>query len=326
MEALGTGIGEYGYSHSNCDHNADSDSRYPGLMCDIESYIYLPLLEETGYMPRRKYSSGQEIREYAELLANKYDLYPRAMFQTFGKALKWEQNHWTCTLLQKPKGQPEKQFTVEADFVILAFGGFTYPKLPDVPGLEYFGGRMFHTARFNYSLTGGTQAEPTMTNLSDKRVAVVGTGATAIQVVPEVAKYAKELFVFQRTPSAVDVRDNQDTDPEEWRTKIATRKGWQLERAENFQAWIENHEVPPLENLIDDGTSRIPTLAAAFGSPRDVTMDNLPKYIELMDELDRPRSDKVRQRVLDIVKDQETAKVGTQLQHMSKASQTEILC
>lgn len=282
---------------------------YPGLMCDIESYIYLPLLEETGYMPKEKYASGLEIREYADLLANTYGLRDRAMFQTSGKSLIWKTDHWVCSLTQKSKNQAAKDITISADFVVLASGTFTYPKLPDLPGLQTFEGKMIHTARWDYGVTGGTQAEPRLDKLSDKRVALVGTGATAIQAVPQVAKYASELFVFQRTASAVDYRGNRKTSPEEWKTKIAYKKGWQRERAENFEAFVENVEPRPAVDMVNDGWTSMPTISGAWGGPAHYSVEETAKFMQEMEEMDAVRSERVRQRAADIVQDPETAKV-----------------
>lgn len=278
-------------------------------MCDIESYIYLPLLEETGYMPKRKYASGMEIREYADLLADKYHLRERGMFQSSGKLLTWDSDHWKCEIVQKAKGTPDKRVTINADFVILASGTFTYPKLPNLPGLQSYKGKMIHTARWDYGITGGSQANPTLTGLSGKKVALVGTGATAIQAVPNVAKYAGELFVFQRTPSSVDFRGNRETDQEEWKTKIAYKKGWQNERAENFQAFTENVEVRPEIDMVNDGWTLMPTISGAYGGPAHYKMEEIEKFIKEMREKDAVRSERVRQRAADTVNDPETAKV-----------------
>lgn len=278
-------------------------------MCDIESYIYLPMLEETGYMPKRKYAGGLEIRQYADLLADKYRLRERGMFQSSGKSLTWNSDHWKCEIVQKIKGGPEKRVTINADFVILASGTFTYPKLPNLPGLSSFKGKMIHTARWDYGVTGGSQEDPTLSNLVGKKVALVGTGATAIQAVPQVAKYAGELLVFQRTASSVDFRGNRDTDPEEWKTKIANKKGWQNERAENFQAFTENVEVRPKEDLVNDGWTLMPTISGAYGGPAHYSMNEIEKFITEMREMDAVRSERVRQRAADTVSDPETAKV-----------------
>lgn len=279
-------------------------------MCDIESYIYLPLLEETGYMPKRKYSSGLEIRQYADLLADKYQLRDRGMFQTSGKSLQWEKDHWKCSLEQKAKGQSVKNVTINADFVILASGTFTYPKLPNLPGLGSFEGKMIHTARWDYGTTGGSQENPTLDKLAGKKVALIGTGATAVQAVPQVAKYAGELFVFQRTPSSVDFRGNRDTDPEEWKTKIASKRGWQVERAENFEAFCEMSPSKPTEDMVCDGWTLMPTISGAYGGPARYDMENISKFTQEMQELDAVRSDRVRQRAAEIVQDEKTAKVS----------------
>lgn len=221
-------------------------------MCDVESYVYLPLLEDTGYMPTRRYAGGEEIRKYCALIASHFKLDNRAMFQSSGKTLHWDTDHWVCEIGQKPKGGDASTVTINADYVILGSGGFTYPKVPNIPGAESFKGEQLHTGRWNYDITGGTSANPVLDKLADKNVAIVGTGATAIQAVPELAKYAKKLYVVQRTPSAVDFRGNKDTDPEEWKTKIANRKGWQKARAENLQIFTEQDFDLP-EDLVADG-------------------------------------------------------------------------
>lgn len=286
-------------------------NRYPGLMCDCESYIYLPLLEETGYMPTRRYASGEEIRHYADLLAQKFGLHDRAMFQTRGKSLTWddEKKRWACEVAVKPRGEKEYQATFTADYVFLSSGGFTDPKIPNLgPDLDQYQGKMLHTGRWDYNITGGSPANPELTELQGKRVAIVGTGATAMQAVPATAKWAKELYVFQRTASSVDVRNNRDTDPEEWKTRIAAKKGWQKERSVNFQAFTEGTENLPSEDVVNDGFSNMPTLSGAYGNSSKVKPEDVESYIKSMMELDNKRSDRVRQRALDVVKDQETAK------------------
>src|SRR4051812_12840722 len=143
-------------------------------MCDIESYIYLPLLEETGYMPKRKYSSGEEIRQYSDLVGQKFDLHRRAMFQTRGKSVTWDpkSKSWMCEVIAKPKGQAESPVKFTADYVIISSGGFTYPKVPDLPGLADFKGEMLHTGRWNYDITGGSPDNPVLSGLEGKKVAI----------------------------------------------------------------------------------------------------------------------------------------------------------
>lgn len=285
-------------------------NRYPGLMCDVESYLYLPLLEEIGYMPKRKYAAGEEIRQHLESVADKYGLQSRAMFQTSGKAATWDSqaNVWNCEVLGQPKGGDSFSLKFTADYIILCSGGFTAPKIPDVPGMDQFQGDMLHTGRWRYDITGGSPENPVLDNLANKRVALVGTGATAVQAVPATAKYAKELYVFQRTASAVDYRGNRDTDPEEWKT-IAGKKGWQFARGENFQTHTEGGDVLPEEDLVNDGMSKMPTLSGAWGGSKDVKVEEVAAYLEIMNRLDGTRSDRVRQRAMEIVKDPETAKV-----------------
>lgn len=292
---------------------------FPGLMCDIESYIYLPMLEETGYMPKRRYAGGEEIRAYADLLADKYNLRDRALFQTSGKSLTWSNDRWNCQLLAKQKGYPEKPLKITADFIVLASGTFTYPKLPNLPGLDSFKGKMIHTARWNYELTGGKPAltGSELTGLKGMKVALVGTGATAIQVVPNVAKYAGEFYVFQRTPSAVDVRNNHETDEQEYKTKIANKKGWQVERGENFQAFTENAKDAPKQDVVDDGWTNMPTISGAYGGNVTYTPDQLETFLDDMQKQDAIRSDRVRKRAEEVVKDPETAKVSM-LYHCSQ--------
>lgn len=280
-------------------------------MCDVESYIYLPLLEETGYMPKRKYASGEEIRKYSDLIAQKFNLHSRAMFQSSGDALTWddEAKNWKCEVIAKPKGGAESRVKFTADYVVLSSGGLTEPKIPDTPGLDKFQGKMLHTARWNYDITGGSAANPVLDKLKDKKVAIIGTGATAIQAVPATAQYAGELYVCQRTASAVDVRGNRDTDPEEWKTKIAPKKGWQAARAENFQKFTEGQDNLPEEDLVSDGFTKMPTISGAWGSATIVKPEEVGGYLNMMQELDSGRSERVRQRAMDVVKNQETAKV-----------------
>ena len=279
-------------------------------MCDIESYIYLPLLEETGYMPKKKYAGGEEIRQYANLIATKFGLHERAMFQTRGKSLTWDNkaNNWICEVLAKPKGQAASTVKFTAEYAMISSGGFTEMKIPDVPGLTEYKGKMLHTGRWNYDITGGSAANPVLSNLKGKKVAIIGTGATAIQAMPATAQYAGELYVFQRTPSAVDTRGNRDTDPEEWRTKIANKKGWQAARGNNFQAFTEGQNNLPDDNLVSDGMSQMPTLSGAWGSSATVKPEDAASYVAMMNEMDAVRADRVRQRALDVVKDQKTAK------------------
>jgi cyclohexanone monooxygenase len=199
-------------------------NRYPGAQCDVESYVYLPLLEETGYMPKEKYSFAPEILAHAQRIGRHFKLYDRACFQTQIKEAKWndETGRWTITT--------DRDDVFQARFVIMCSGPLNRPKLPAIPGIEMFTGHTFHTSRWDYHYTGGDSSGG-LHKLHDKRVGIIGTGATAIQCVSHLGQHAKQLYVFQRTPSSVDKRGNMPTDPE-W-VKTLT-PGWQAHRNNNF--------------------------------------------------------------------------------------------
>jgi len=220
-------------------------NRYPGAACDIESYIYLPLLEEVGYIPVEKYSRAPEILKHSRAIAEKFDLYRDVCFQTEVTEMRWDDqsSRW---IIKTNRGDAMK-----ARFVVMANGPLHRPKLPGIPGVESFKGHSFHTSRWDYHYTGGT-CDGGLTGLSDKRVGIIGTGATAVQCVPHVGAWAKELFVFQRTPSSIDVRNNRPTDPD-WIKSL--EPGWQQKRMDNFNALVSG--VPQSEDLVNDGWTDI---------------------------------------------------------------------
>ena len=176
-------------------------NRYPGVQCDIESYVYLPMLEELGSMPTQKYAYGPEIFAHAQNIARHFDLYRDALFQTQVTGLVWDEAtaHWIVSTNRGDR--------LRARFIVLANGPLSRPKLPGIPGIETFEGKLFHTSRWDYDCTGGDTTGG-LTKLRDKRVGVIGTGATAIQCVPHLGEWAEHLHVFQRTPSSVDARKN----------------------------------------------------------------------------------------------------------------------
>lgn len=285
-------------------------NRYPGLMCDVESASYMPLLEETGYTPKHRYSYGPELREYAELVAARWGLQNRALFGSMVQSTTWDEksSEWVTRILRKPPTGPEQVIELRSDFYILASGILNRPKLPRMPGVADFSGHMFHTSRWDYDYTGGSPTDPTLLNLKDKKVAFVGTGATGIQVVPQLARWAKHLYVFQRTPSAVDIRGQRPVDAKEFEQQISGKPGWQRRRREDMAARLSN--VPnTTENLIDDGWTHFPSFSGLVGGPsvKTLTMENVEPYVASLHLLDLPRQDQIRARVDEVVKDKKTA-------------------
>ena len=273
-------------------------NRYPGAQCDIESYIYLPLLEETGYIPKEKYSFAPEILAHARRIGEKFDLYRKACFQTQIRAITWseEECRWIVTT--------DRDDRMSARFVVMSNGPLNRPKLPGIPGIDSYKGHTFHTSRWDYNYTGG-DTTGNLHKLGDKRVAVIGTGATAVQCVPHLARHARHLYVFQRTPSSVDVRGNLPTDPE-W-VKTLT-PGWQKRRMENFNVLVSGgmEEV----DLVHDGWTDIirNLLPTRRGSDAPHASPMSPEEMGRMLEMaDFRKMNQIRARVDSIVKDKKTA-------------------
>ena len=220
-------------------------NRYPGCMCDVESYTYLPLLEETGYMPTERYASAAEIFGYCQLLADHFDLYPHALFQTEIASAAWDDD------LGRWRIRTSRDDELTSRFFVTAGGILHKAKLPGRPGIDDFEGTMFHTARWDYAVTGGSPTEP-MDRLADRRVGIIGTGATAVQLVPQLARAAADVFVFQRTPSAVGVRNQAPTDPQWFAT---LEPGWQQERLRNFTEAVTGQH--PAHDVVDDGWTHL---------------------------------------------------------------------
>lgn len=265
-------------------------NRYPGAACDVESYIYLPLLEEVGTMPSARYIFAPEILEHVRAIARKYDLYSRAFLHTLINEARFDEasSRW---IIKSDRGDE-----IRARFVILASGHYREPKLPGIPGIETFKQHSFHTSRWDYDYTGGSPYEP-MEKLKDKVVGIIGTGATAVQCVPHLAKSAKHLFVFQRTPSTIDVRDNRPTDPE-WYNSL--KPGWHQERMRNFVLAVRG--MTPVD-LIQDGWTKFGKLIMQNARP-DMTEKQLEDIMQLIDF--RMMED-IRDRIDTIIEDNATA-------------------
>jgi cation diffusion facilitator CzcD-associated flavoprotein CzcO len=270
-------------------------NRYPGVACDVESYVYLPLLEELAYVPKEKYSRGPEIFAHCKAIAEKFDLYRDVCFQTEVTEVKWDEDsaRW---IISTNRGD-----AMRARFVCLSNGFLQKPKLPGIPGIETFKGRAFHTSRWDYAYTGGN-SDGNLTGLRDKRVGIIGTGATAVQCVPHLGASAGHLYVFQRTPSSIDVRANRPTDPE-WARSLAP--GWHQNRMDNFQILTTGGYQE--EDLVNDGwTDIIRKLLTMMLSKdnADMSPDAMAKTLETADFM---KMEQVRARVESIVKDPATA-------------------
>ena len=270
-------------------------NRYPGAACDVESYIYLPLLEEVGYMPVEKYSRAPEILAHSRAIGEKFDLYRGALFQTEVTGLKWDEalSRW---IVSTTRGDGLK-----ARFVVMANGPLHRPKLPGIPGVETFKRHSFHTSRWDYAYTGGT-SNGGLDKLRDKRVGVIGTGATAVQCVPHLAEAAKELYVFQRTPSSIDIRANRPTDPD-WAKSL--EPGWQQHRMDNFNTLVSGGFAE--EDLVNDGWTdiignmiKMMRQAAESGVPQQ----DLATTLQLADF---QKMESIRARVDQIVEDRAAA-------------------
>jgi cyclohexanone monooxygenase len=271
-------------------------NRYPGAQCDIESYIYLPLLEETGYMPKEKYSFAPEILAHAKRIGEKFDLYRGARFQTEIKSITWNEDE--CRWIVSTNRDDQ----IRARFVVMSNGPLNRPKLPGIQGIDTYKGHTFHTSRWDYDYTGG-DTNGNLHKLADKRIAIIGTGATAIQCVPHLGKHAQHLYVFQRTPSSVDERGNRPTDPE-W-VKTLT-PGWQRRRMDNFNILVSggSQEV----DLVNDGWTDIIRNLGAILPRKDVNPEISPQELGRMMELaDFKKMNQIRARVDCVVKDKKTA-------------------
>ncbi|MEY2471171.1 MAG: hypothetical protein QOK28_500 [Actinomycetota bacterium] len=270
-------------------------NRYPGAMCDTASFVYMPLLEETGHMPSEKYARGPEIYEHCQRIGKQFGLYDNALFHTEVRDLEWDDDN-SRWIIRTNRGD---EFT--AQFLAMGTGPLHVPKLPGIPGIEDFKGHSFHTSRWDYDYTGGDPSGAVMEKLADKRVAIIGTGATAVQCIPHLAKACGTLYVFQRTPSSVDVRDNRPTDPEWFRT-IAT-PGWQQRWLENFTANQTGQFAE--EDLVMDGWTDLSRRI----QQKMMTLDEFTpeKMMAAFEDSDFEKMEEIRARVDALVEDPETA-------------------
>lgn len=264
-------------------------NRYPGAACDVESYIYMPLLEETGYIPTEKYAKATEIFAHCQRIGRQFDLYRAALFQTAVQGMDWDDGarRWIVTTSRGDR--------LAARFVVIAGGVLHKAKLPGIPGIESFQGHSFHTSRWDYNYTGGGPRGG-MDKLADKRVGIIGTGATAVQAIPHLGASARQLYVFQRTPSSIGERNNRPTD-EAWVKTL--QPGWQQQRMANFSAIVSGR--PQDVDMVGDGWTYI-------FDPREYSGATTPEEAALLRQnADFRKMEEIRARVDSIVKDPATA-------------------
>jgi cation diffusion facilitator CzcD-associated flavoprotein CzcO len=272
-------------------------NRYPGAQCDTASMVYLPLLEETGHMPTEKYVHGPEILAHCQRIARQFRLYDDTLFHTEVTGLTWDEAR-DVWVIETSRGD-----RLTARFVVLGTGPLSVPKLPGIPGIASFAGHSFHTSRWDYGYTGGGPDGAPMDRLADKRVGIIGTGATAVQCVPRLAQACRELYVFQRTPSSVDARNNQPIDPR-WFAEIAT-PGWQQRWLENFTANQAGGTAE--EDLVQDGWTDIARRVRSRIAALPLEDRSVQAMLGAYEQSDFEKMEEIRARADAIVRDPATA-------------------
>ncbi len=273
-------------------------NRYPGAMCDTAAMVYLPLLEETGTVPSAKYVPAPEIQAHARRIATTFDLYRDALLSTDVKSIVWDES------LARYIVHTDRGDVLRAKYVCASTGPLHRPKLPGIPGIHTFAGHTFHTSRWDYAYTGGDPTGALMTGLAEKRVGIIGTGATAVQCIPHLSRAAGALYVFQRTPSSIDVRNNQPIDPQ-WFAGLET--GWQ-------RKWMSNFTVLQTlgfaeDDFVKDGWTDISIrirnrMARMVQAGAELGPSTL---LQAYEESDDEKMSEIRSRVDSIVQDQRTA-------------------
>jgi cyclohexanone monooxygenase len=276
-------------------------NRYPGIQVDTESYSYLPLLEETGYMPTQKYTYGDECREHCQRIGTHFGHYERAIFHTRTTSLQWDQE------IERWRIGTNRDDEFLARFVVMCQGPFNRPKLPGIPGINEYKGHTIHTARWDYEYSGG-DSHGGLEKLAGKKIAVIGTGASGVQVIPHIAESAEHLYVFQRTASSIDERRGGPTDQEWWKT---LKPGWQAERQKNFHTAAYEAFAPGQPDLICDGWTEISrNLQARLDATNGwAALADPAVFTEMREQVDYEVMERLRQRIDSIVEDPATAEI-----------------
>lgn len=268
-------------------------NRYPGIRCDIEAYIYMPLLEEVGTIPSEKYATGDEIFAHAQAIGRKFGLYEKTYFQTRILSATWTEAD------QRWHVKTDRGDLIKARFLLGTSGFLHVPKIPEITGIETFKGKMFHPSRWDFDYTGGS-SKGNLTGLKGKRVGLLGTGATGIQIMPHLGEHAERAYLFQRTPAAVNQRGNKPTDAS-WYT--SQEPGWQSKRADNFHAVVTG--VPVEADLVDDCWTK--ATGKLFRAAQSVSAEDEAAMAEALQLYDYELMQGVRDRVDEIVNDPKTA-------------------
>ncbi|MBJ8346518.1 NAD(P)/FAD-dependent oxidoreductase [Antrihabitans sp. YC2-6] len=157
-------------------------NRYPGLAVDIASVTYSYSFEPNPYWSRL-FAPGRELKRYAEHVADKYDLRRHMRFGKVVEGARWDEESGFWVVNVAGEG------SISARYLLTATGFLSQPHSPDIPGIDTFAGKIIHTTAWDDSY-----------DLTDRKAAIIGTGATAVQLIPEVAKKVSALTVYQRTP------------------------------------------------------------------------------------------------------------------------------
>lgn len=274
-------------------------NRFPGIQCDNDAYCYIPMLEELDFMPSKKFADGAEIYEHCRRIAKHFGLYDGAIFSTQVRTMRWDDS------IKRWRLRTNRGDDIRARFVVMTQGSYNRPKLPGIPGLMDFRGHVFHSARWDYDYTGG-DANGGLHKLHDKRVALVGTGATGVQLVPHLGRDAQHLFVFQRTPSSVDERGNEPTNPD-WVASL--QPGWQAERKRNFHRWspFEGVVFDAADQVCDFWTELGRNMTARIAASDDPASLGIEQIMAIREEEDYKIMERLRRRIADVVEDPDTA-------------------
>ncbi len=274
-------------------------NRFPGIQCDNDAYCYIPMLEELDFMPSKKFADGAEIYEHCRRIAKHFGLYDGAIFSTQVRTVRWDDS------IKRWRLQTNRGDDIRARFVVMTQGSYNRPKLPGIPGLKDFKGHVFHSARWDYDYTGG-DANGRLHRLADKRVALVGTGATGVQLVPHLGRDAQHLYVCQRTPSSVDERGNEPTNPE-WVKSL--KPGWQAERKRNFHRWspFEGVVFDAADQVCDFWTELGRNMTARIAASDDPASLGIEQIMAIREEEDYKIMERLRRLIADVVEDPDTA-------------------